>query len=394
MPKRIQLFHSHFWWHKPTFNRRFHTFVTPTSTPTPALSGRWTLPNTGEQDLEGTPTVSPTINITETPTISTKPSISPTGKPSSEEQKDDLYLYIGPIKIKKTDIQAAKVLSESVSNAGAVAMLVVAPISLMIIPQIFSKGFLWYLPPKKRKPWGVVYDIENRKPIAFAIVRILNGTGKVLKETVSDLKGRYDFILDPGTYTMEIESGSFAKYTSQVNIRNTDEQHTEDVGLAKGSGASRFMLKEKLYYIYLYSFWTIGTIGLIFSAISLILGFDVLNLLILIFYAVQIYFLLKTRKPQNWGYVFDTITDERLTGVFVRILGITDGRQLNVILTDEKGRFSLRLDEGDYLLKTDMPGYTLSDSHQHIQTLPTGDKVTKISSNDLKNGVELGLIKG
>ena len=114
----------------------------------------------------------------------------------------------------------------------------------------------------------------------------------------------------------------------------------------------------------------------------------------MIFYAVQIYFLLKTRKPQNWGYVFDTITDERLTGVFVRILGITDGRQLNVILTDEKGRFSLRLDEGDYLLKTDMPGDTLSDSGQHIQTLPTGDKVTKISSNDLKNGVELGLIKG
>ena len=68
-------------------------------------------------------------------------------------------------------------------------------------------------------------------------------------------------------------------------------------------------------------------------------------------------------KPaRSWGLVYDSIDDKGLQGAFVRVQDKIQGRQIDVQLTDNKGRYGFKLAKGEYLLIPSYEGYQVNES--------------------------------
>ncbi|OGN30529.1 MAG: hypothetical protein A3I26_00215 [Candidatus Yanofskybacteria bacterium RIFCSPLOWO2_02_FULL_43_10] len=50
---------------------------------------------------------------------------------------------------------------------------------------------------RRRKPWGTVYNGKTKQPIPFAKVELLNPSSRLLESQVTDMNGRYGFLVTP-----------------------------------------------------------------------------------------------------------------------------------------------------------------------------------------------------
>ena len=56
---------------------------------------------------------------------------------------------------------------------------------------------------KRRRPWGTVYDSVTKQPLDPVYVTLKNAEGKEITSSITDLDGRYGFVVpEPGTYTI------------------------------------------------------------------------------------------------------------------------------------------------------------------------------------------------
>ncbi len=55
---------------------------------------------------------------------------------------------------------------------------------------------------RKKKNWGVVFDAITKQPLDPVVVAIKDFTGKVIQTSITDMEGRFGFIVTPGTYTI------------------------------------------------------------------------------------------------------------------------------------------------------------------------------------------------
>lgn len=62
---------------------------------------------------------------------------------------------------------------------------------------------------KSKKHWGVVLDKTTKKPLPLAIVRVFDVEGKLKQTTVTDENGRYNLLVKPGKYRLEVIKEGF-----------------------------------------------------------------------------------------------------------------------------------------------------------------------------------------
>jgi hypothetical protein len=66
------------------------------------------------------------------------------------------------------------------------------------------------LKPKKYRPWGLVYQVENGSAVSLVPVQLIDKeTGRVVKSRLSDYQGRYNFLAEKGQYELLAGSGDF-----------------------------------------------------------------------------------------------------------------------------------------------------------------------------------------
>ncbi len=120
--------------------------------------------------------------------------------------------------------------------------------------------------------------------------------------------------------------------------------------------------------------------GLIFSIIAMILSPSLINFAILCLYLVEVWLLNKLNATQrDWGYAFDEANNNRISGASVRIFDIQQRRQLDIQITDDKGRFGFNLKDGDYYMTLTADGYDLSKTLEKDAIIsPTGQTFIKI----------------
>jgi streptogramin lyase len=275
--------------------------------------------------------------------------------------------------------------STTMVNTAVAGTATTAVISTLAYPQWLSYGFLWLSGRKKNKPWGLVYDSQNLKPVAFAVVRIYDSvTGSQVKQTITDTKGRFGFILDKGEYTLKIEQDNFMPYEKDLSVTKDEETISLDTPLermSENSGMKNFQVKLQSAYTTISLFLTV--IGIVFTIVSLILNPNIINGIVLGVYLVQGIILFMVKPPRNWGSVQDSISGERITGAFVRLFDIEEGRQIDVQLADEKGRFGFMTKDKDYYLKVNAKGYRFPSTMEanEVVTLK-GESFVKVNSKD------------
>ncbi len=87
---------------------------------------------------------------------------------------------------------------------------------------------LWLFGFSKRKKWGTVYDSVTKYPLDPAYVVAMDMTGRKVAESITDLDGRYGFILQPGTYKI-VASKTNYKFPSERLARMPVDEVYDDL---------------------------------------------------------------------------------------------------------------------------------------------------------------------
>jgi hypothetical protein len=233
-------------------------------------------------------------------------------------------------------------------------------INLFAYPRLILFAITWLKDRRKYKPWGIVYDAKTRKPIAFAAVRIYLGN-LFIKEKIADLNGKYGLALDAGTYRLVVEHPEYKKEEQEITIKQNDAIITEDIAMTllhEAKGQTSKLRKQARKY-----FHTINTImvygGFAFSIVITILAPVLFNFIIVGLYLLQfgVVRILENMNRRHWGYLYDVESDSRLSGAFVRLFDPKETRQIDVQMTDERGRYGFAPDPSEYNLSADIPGF-------------------------------------
>ncbi len=111
---------------------------------------------------------------------------------------------------------------------GALA-LIIAPnlkMLLLFLAQLFVYQFFMRLAePSTPTSYGVVCDIDTRKPIAGAIIRVLSlPYHKVLETKLTDAQGRYAFNVGAGVYYLTVTKPGYEKTeTDEIDFTKIDK---------------------------------------------------------------------------------------------------------------------------------------------------------------------------
>jgi hypothetical protein len=283
---------------------------------------------------------------------------------------------------------------EGIATAASIGVsLSFIPLALSVLPLLLSPqsllAILGSIFGKKRKVIGIVFDEETKKTLPLAVVRVYRSNSTALvTQKVTDLEGRYGFVLSSGSYRLEASQSGYDKYTQEFIIDDPSERFAADIGLrrngkiiASGPKFLRWIRRITLKYSIYLSF-----IGLIMSITAFLIVQDRIQIALIIYYStiILIYFWLKKRKSQKWGEVIDSSSGIRIAGAIVRIFDKKNSLS-DTQMTDEQGRFSFYVDPGDYYLYVNASGYSFPSTNEKGELEESeGEKMLRININKSK----------
>lgn len=232
--------------------------------------------------------------------------------------------------------------------------------NLFAFPQLPLYGLFILKRRKKGSPWGIVYDKEKKIPVSFAVLRLYDTAGKLIEQSVSSLDGKYGFIVDKANYRLEIAHSEYSSTMKDINIQNDGDILSENIPLTRKASVlvSLTSLKNNIASLNRYLIF----IGLALSIIAFMIRPELLNAVILLLYLIQFVYLMRSNN-RYFGSVFSESEIKGIQGAFVRLFDVNQGRQLEVAMTDKKGRYRLLADPGQYLLKVDLDGFRMADQN-------------------------------
>lgn len=254
--------------------------------------------------------------------------------------------------------------------------------SIISYPRFLLYGFFWFKRIKKNKPWGIVYDLETKKPIQFLNIQLYKN-GKYLKQYITDFEGKYGFKVSPGKYEIRVNSQQYNSFTQTLDVENEDVVAV-DIGLSPSESQVEF--EQSIFGKIKANFGKLNSIlvisGALISVIATILSPNLFNFILIAFYIFQggiILSALILNKKES-GRIYNSTNNRSIHGAFVRVYDIEENRQLDVSITDNDGKYYFILDPGEYLIRINAEGYIFPSSNQNIGKLyssPTGVQFIK-----------------
>ena len=245
---------------------------------------------------------------------------------------------------------------------------------------------------RKRRGWGVVYDLHRSDPVPFAIVRLFDArTGKIVEEAVTDLKGRYRFAPKDGKYTMGIRHSDYilpeagkeilkgmdltGKYLGgEVDVKQgvVVSYDIPLISKAKAEEGTRYRNYKDTLKIFMNKYGTyINLVGGVLLILSLLISprwwnwvLLSINVLILALFAV-----IKLAQPKDWGRVYDVRQNRSIKGAFVRLFDEKEKKLINTLMSDDRGRYGFLVNAGKYLLVVSSPGYEFPGKKMRVEVV-------------------------
>ncbi len=383
---------------------------TPTPTPTPVP----------------TPTPTPTPTPVPTPTPSPSPSPTPTSVPSPSIFSGSLSTGVGAIGIgiahffsqsfstagtqiidganqafaftqiglqKTSDFMQTKtgtVVTQTVSTAGAVAGVSVSiATSLFADPLSLSELFLipirlWGLLmaaigiKKRNKPWGTVYDAITKQPLDPAYLVLENMEGQEIATSITDLDGRYGFLVSPGKYKILVSKTNYIFPSAKMSKKMSDELYPDlyfgDTFEVKREGEiiARNIPMDPIKFDWnefaksqqsLMKFYNKRDLWLArFSNILFAFGFTVTSVAVLVaprtyniitFVIYVILFVLKRTalKPKPNGFILEKITGNPYSFAIIRVFSVVTNQEVIHKIADRMGKYYCLIPNATYYVK-------------------------------------------
>lgn len=114
------------------------------------------------------------------------------------------------------------------SNLGAlIGLLVLAASLLQTMP--FREGnllFSYFSFYTTKKYWGTVYDSVTKQPLDPAYVTLFDEAGQAIDTSITDIDGRYNFVVSSGTYFLSAQKTDYQFPSTRLLGKTYDELYT------------------------------------------------------------------------------------------------------------------------------------------------------------------------
>ncbi len=255
------------------------------------------------------------------------------------------------------------------------------PISMRELFLIPSRlwGLLLALFGIKRKnlPWGTVYDSVTKQPLDPAYVVLQDLAGNEVSTCITDLDGRYGFLVPPGKYKMIANKTNYSFPSKKLFGRSQDELYqelyfSEEFEVKEGEVISKnipldpikfdwneFAKKEKklMRFFSKRDIWVarisdiLFALGFIITVIALSVTPNTYNIIVFIFYVVMFLFKRTILKPRPFGNVKRSTTDDPLSFAIIRVFFAGSEREIIHKVTDKTGKYYCLIPNGSYYVK-------------------------------------------
>jgi len=287
------------------------------------------------------------------------------------------------------DTPTGKAVTQTVTTVGVAGGGFAAASSIFLNPTSYTEFALipfrlWTLLlsflglRKKYRPWGTVYDSITKQPLDPAYVVLYDTNGKEVTSTITDIDGRYGFLVPPGMYKIVANKSNYVFPSTRLVGKSSDELHSnlyfgEDVLLDATTGViarsipmdpikfdwNEFAKRNKSFMKF-YSRLDIVVArftGLMFSAgfvvaiISILAAPKTYNLVILLLYVLLLVLRAVGLKSKSHGNITDTKTGEPLSFAIVRVFSADIDMEISHKVTDTLGRYYCLVPRGKYYIK-------------------------------------------
>ncbi len=228
---------------------------------------------------------------------------------------------------------------------------------------------------KKHRDWGTVYDSRTKQPLDPAYVTLYDVNGVEVANSITDLDGRYGFLVDPGIYTMTAQKTNYTFPSQVLGGRDHDElynnlyfggtvevKHREEVitrNIPMDSKTSDWNEQAKnergLHSFYsrhdlLISRITTGLfiLGFISTILAVIIAPIVFNFVILALYIIMIILQAVGIHPRKYGFIKDRITGKALPFAIIRIFSPELSKEVSHRVADAYGKYYALVPRGEY----------------------------------------------
>lgn len=279
--------------------------------------------------------------------------------------------------------------TQAVSTVGVVSGVAVSVASgIFLNPLSASELFLvpfrlWALLmaalglKKKNRPWGTVYDSVTKQPLDPAYVVLKNEKGEEVATSITDLDGRYGFLIGPGTYTLLANKTNYKFPSEKMAGKDADELYNdlyfggtivinnEGEVIAKNVPLdplkfdwNEFAKKDqnlmKFYSNRQKILAVISNVLFVFgfgvTIIAVIIAPKTYNIITLVLYIV-LFILKKTvLRPKLQGSVIDKNTNNPMPFTIVRIFSSATRKEVIHKITDKIGKYYCIIPNGTYFV--------------------------------------------
>lgn len=230
---------------------------------------------------------------------------------------------------------------------------------------------------KKNRPWGTVYDSVTKQPLDPAYVVLKDMKGNEVATSITDLDGRYGFLVNPGTYIIQASKTNYEYpskkmtgklgdelyndlyFSSPITITKEGEVIAKNIPLDPLKFDWNEFAKKKQNLMKFYSErskW-VARISNIFFAFGLIITMAAVltvpttyNIVTLVLYGI-LYILKNTAlRPKPHGSITDKNTKNPLSFAIVRVFASSTKREVIHKVTNKLGQYYCLIPNGSYYI--------------------------------------------
>jgi len=249
---------------------------------------------------------------------------------------------------------------------------------------------------RKRVPWGVVYDSVTKQPLDPAYVVLKDSQGKEVSTAITDLDGRYGFLVDLGVYNMiankthyifpsqklagrtRDELYEYLYFGDKIEIKSTGEAITRNIPMDPVKFDWNEFAKMDKKLMRFYSKWDLFitkisdiffVVGFIISVIAYFSAPYPYNTIIMGLYLFLLILRILGLRPRSFGYVIEKATNNPLSFAIIRIFLADSEKEVSHRITDRYGRYLCLLPAGRYYLKIEKKNDDGSYSLVHLSSV-------------------------
>jgi len=277
--------------------------------------------------------------------------------------------------------QSGSVLGVTTATLSLSTLLFVNPITFAEI--IFIPSRLWILLltflgiRKKNRPWGTVYDSVTKQPLDPVYLVLEDLEGKEIATCITDLDGRYGFLVEPGTYRLKARKTNYEFPSKKLAGKSEDEIYNNlyfdgVIELKEGEVINKnipmdplkfdwneFIKKDKKMLKFFSNRQVIVqkiadvlfVAGFIFSAAVLIVHENTFNTIVFIVYILL--FILRgiVLKKKIFGNVKEKDSDKPLPFAVLKVYYANSDNEITRKVANQDGKYYCLVPNGEYYTK-------------------------------------------